>query len=276
MPRPTALRRSGAGREDEAEGQVPDERPRFVRLRAGSGEQQRDGGDRCQRADDERQRLRALRTLRARPRDPDDREEASGERTRERAQHRATDGKGRLAVLERVDRTEGEGNAERVGGPPDDEIDDRAEREPEASEPCHRSECETKNAFEDERRRDAAERAERERTDRRADCRRDHAVAEQRVATEPLTVPEHEPVLAEQLGAKHLRGEIRPAPAERDREDREHSRDGDDRGHGGPPLEAGRGARARRDRECAAHHGPAARRTTRDWPSTALRTRGGR
>ena len=101
---------------------------------------------------------------------------------------------------------------------------------------------------------DAAQRAERERPDGRADRGRDDAVAEQRVPAEPLAVPEDEAVLAEQLGAKDLRREVGPAPAERDREQREHARDRDDRGRRvGHPSTSRRRAGARRDGERAAH-----------------------
>ena len=42
---------------------------------------------------------------------------------------------------------------------------------------------------------------------------------------EPLAVPQHEAVVAEELGAEDLRGEVGAAPAERDREHREHGCD---------------------------------------------------
>ena len=244
------------GGEDRAEAEVPDERPEFVRFRAGRWKQHRDDGDRRERAGEQRERLFALLGLGAGPRKRDDREEGSGERARERGQHRAPDRDHNPAVLERVDRGQREHDAERVRRAAHDEIDHGAEREPEASEPRDGTEREVQDSFEDERGCDTADRAERERAERCADRGRDDAVVQHRVAAEPLAVPQDESVPAEEFGAEDLRGEVGAAPTQRDREEREHSGDHDDCGHRRPPVEDVARARARCDRERSAHYRP--------------------
>ncbi len=262
------------GRDDRAQAQVPDERPRFVRLGTRGGEEQRDGRDRQERGgrDHERPACVARAWPIAHATATIARKQPASGLASEASTAPATAKVVRRA-LQRVDRAECERDTERVGGATDDEVDHGGEREPEAAEPRDRSEREAQDAFEHERRRDAAQRAERDRAERCTDGRSDDAVAEQRVAAEPLAVPEDEAVLAEQLGSEDLRGKIGAAPAE-----------GDRRGSRARPRprrprcrwasrRSGPRARARRNREGAAHHcGPAARARTRERLMTTLCT----
>src|SRR5262249_20020535 len=123
---------------------------------------------------------------------------------------------------------------------------------PERAEPRNRAERKAEDPFEQQRRRDTAHRTECERSERSTDRGRDDAVAEHRVPAEPLAVPEDEAVLAEELGAEHLRREGGTAPPERDREHGGRGRDRDHREPGLPALDA-RGPWPRVDDDRSTH-----------------------